>query len=498
MSGPLLIAQVEATRLEICVADITTLDVEAIVNAANRALLGGGGVDGAIHRAAGPELLAECRTLGGCDTGSAKITRGYRLKAKHVIHAVGPVWGGGNKGEDDLLASCYRTALALAAAQRLSSIAFPAISTGVYRFPPERAARVAVGTVAAEVAHAPRGLTRVVFCCFSPDAGDRLRRYDVRIRHRRAADQAGFLAGDEERRDCLEQPLIGRVRLEGGAELRLVEQRPKPAGDAAGDVDAPERLEGEREPAGKAPEQAHEQARRRLRRGLARQRAGGNGLRLVAGRARVERARESHQTRAGEHRLGTDRPALLAKPREYLDFVRRLRTERGVSALARHHMPAATRGQQRRHAQAGAGAEHDLDARARCDRLAQRPRLRRAETRQRPGDRLEIVHHAKLRKSKALGEFAAPQAPTRPIGERDLLAVDRAGHGEHRRARARAGLLEVARDRRIEVGDRVILDHQHALGRASRLGERKPALAAADIGEKGRTHRGYPRVITIS
>ena len=167
---PLISAEVGTTRLEVCVADITTLDVAAIVNAANRALLGGGGVDGAIHRAAGPELLAECRTLGGCETGSAKITRGYRLKASHVIHAVGPVWGGGDKGEDDLLASCYRTALKLAAEHRLASIAFPAISTGIYRFPPERAARIAVGTVAAEAANAPRGVARVVFCCFSPDA----------------------------------------------------------------------------------------------------------------------------------------------------------------------------------------------------------------------------------------------------------------------------------------------------------------------------------------
>jgi O-acetyl-ADP-ribose deacetylase (regulator of RNase III) len=172
MSAPLLTAQIGSTRLEICIADITTLDVDAIVNAANRTLLGGGGVDGAIHRAAGPELLAECRALGGCETGSAKMTRGFRLKAKHVIHAVGPVWGGGQKGEEELLASCYRTALALAAGRSLSSIAFPAISTGVYRFPPEHAARIAVGTVAAEIAHEPRGITRVVFCCFAPDSAE--------------------------------------------------------------------------------------------------------------------------------------------------------------------------------------------------------------------------------------------------------------------------------------------------------------------------------------
>src|SRR5215467_3507146 len=163
-----LTAEIGHTTLDIVVADITSLDVDAIVNAANRSLLGGGGVDGAIHRAAGPELLAECRTLGGCDTGSAKITRGYRLKARHVIHAVGPVWGGGNRDEETLLAGCYRTALDLAASNALTSLAYPAISTGVYRFPADQAARIAVGTVAAEIAARPRGLTRVIFCCFSP------------------------------------------------------------------------------------------------------------------------------------------------------------------------------------------------------------------------------------------------------------------------------------------------------------------------------------------
>ncbi|MGE5534325.1 MAG: O-acetyl-ADP-ribose deacetylase [Acidobacteriota bacterium] len=167
-----LIAEIGITRLEIVVADITTLDVDAIVNAANHSLLGGGGVDGAIHRAAGHELLDECRTLGGCETGGAKITKGYKLKAKHIIHAVGPVWAGGDKREDELLAGCYRTALDLAAGHRLSSIAYPAISTGVYRFPPDRAARIAVGTLASEISANARGIARVVFCCFSSDSAE--------------------------------------------------------------------------------------------------------------------------------------------------------------------------------------------------------------------------------------------------------------------------------------------------------------------------------------
>jgi O-acetyl-ADP-ribose deacetylase (regulator of RNase III) len=172
METPLLTAEVGPARLEVVVADITTLAVDAIVNAANTSLLGGGGVDGAIHRAAGPKLLAECRTLGGCATGSAKITRGYELPAKHVIHAVGPVWNGGNHGEPELLASCYRTALMLAADDGLRSIAFPAISTGVYRFPADLAARIAVGTVVSEISANARGLNRVVFCCFSKDSAE--------------------------------------------------------------------------------------------------------------------------------------------------------------------------------------------------------------------------------------------------------------------------------------------------------------------------------------
>ena len=169
----LLTAAIGPTRLDIIVADITTLDVDAIVNAANRKLLGGGGVDGAIHRAAGPGLRQECARLGGCDTGSAKMTGGHFLKARHIIHAVGPVWNGGGSDEDALLAGCYRTALDLAAQARLASIAFPAISTGVYGFPADRAARIAVSTVQAELSAAPRGIAQVIFCCFSEQSAAR-------------------------------------------------------------------------------------------------------------------------------------------------------------------------------------------------------------------------------------------------------------------------------------------------------------------------------------
>jgi O-acetyl-ADP-ribose deacetylase (regulator of RNase III) len=160
--------------IEVVRADITTLDVDVIVNAANCSLLGGGGVDGAIHHAAGPGLLAECRTLGGCPTGGAKLTRGHGLPARFVIHAVGPVWNGGKSDEDGLLASCYATALRLAEQHQLASIAFPAISCGVYRFPIERAARIAVRTLRTTLPACP-GLRKVLLVAFGAPIESALR-----------------------------------------------------------------------------------------------------------------------------------------------------------------------------------------------------------------------------------------------------------------------------------------------------------------------------------
>ena len=164
-----------AAKIEIVEADITTLAVDAIVNAANDRLAPGGGVCGAIHRQAGPELARACAEIGACPTGEARITPGFKLPAKYVIHAVGPVWNGGGANEDELLASCYRDSLWLAFENKLASIAFPAISTGIYGFPAARAAGIAIRAVSATLARAP-AFDRVVFCCFGPESADLHRR----------------------------------------------------------------------------------------------------------------------------------------------------------------------------------------------------------------------------------------------------------------------------------------------------------------------------------
>ena len=164
-----------ADRIAAVEGDITEQEVDAIVNAANTTLLGGGGVDGAIHRVAGPELKEECRTLGGCPTGEARITKGYNLKARHVIHTVGPVWAGGDTNEDDLLANCYRNSIALAVEHGLKTIAFPSISTGAYRFPVERAVRIAVSETVDFLRDHPLP-EKVTFVCFGREVYDAYRK----------------------------------------------------------------------------------------------------------------------------------------------------------------------------------------------------------------------------------------------------------------------------------------------------------------------------------
>lgn len=176
---------VGTTRWDVVTGDITRCETDAIVNAANNSLLGGGGVDGAIHRAAGPDLLAECRTIGGCPTGEARITRGYNLPARYVIHTVGPVWQGGNQGERDLLASCYSHSLSLARHHGLRTIAFPAISTGVYGYPRGQAAKVAARAVAEALRRDPDAFDEILFVCFDED---NQALYDAAVRDAVAAD----------------------------------------------------------------------------------------------------------------------------------------------------------------------------------------------------------------------------------------------------------------------------------------------------------------------
>lgn len=175
-------------RISVVKTDITTLDVDAIVNAANTTLLGGGGVDGAIHRAAGPELFDECATLGGCKTGGAKLTKGYRLPARYVIHTVGPVWTGGERGERELLASCYRECFGIARGQGFRTLAFPAISCGVYRFPVDQAVKIAVRETLEEL-KANEKIEKVTFACFGDDIYETYRSNLVAVKNAKPAQQ---------------------------------------------------------------------------------------------------------------------------------------------------------------------------------------------------------------------------------------------------------------------------------------------------------------------
>ena len=212
----------------------------------------------------------------------------------------------------------------------------------------------------------------------------------------------------------------------------------------------------------------------------------------MGGRARVERARQSHKTGSGQYRLGAHRATCIAKARKQFDFVRSLRAKGGMTALAREHMPAAVGRQEGGHTQPSTWTEHDLDAFAHRHGLAQRPRVCRAEKRQGPRDRLEIVQHAQLQKSEALRKLCAPQPPPHPIGKHHFLAADGAGDGQGGRTGTRAGLLEIIRDSCIQPGDRIIIDYQYAFELSGGIAERKPAFTAADISHEGGTHRSYP------
>ena len=317
------------------------------------------------------------------------------------------------------------------------------------------------------------------------------------VRQHRAADQAGLSAGHQQGRDGLEQRLVGRVRLEGGAELRLVEQRPEPAGHAAGNVDAAQRLEGEREPAGKAAEQAYEQTRRRLRRRLACERARDDGFgraarspadraraRAAPGRGRTARTRHSHaRSPSTAARTPRPRPSPADRTRRARPRSRPRASGRRPGRSAATPSPVPGPSTALTPSRGGSGGP--------SGRVSLGARLRNAQAMASKSFTMRS-----WRPSEALRQFAAPEPPC-PVGERDLLAVDRTGDGQRRRARPRAGFVKVARDRAVEVGNGIVVHDQNALGAAGGIGERKATLAATDVGEEGQAHH-VTRSITIS